>query len=92
MEDTRHVPLNSVSDICKAPSSRRGANYEKTEEKRGRPSKVTPKDIRAMEKILEEDGFCTRALTWEQLGYEAGLDVSWRTIQRAMGTMDYISA
>jgi hypothetical protein len=28
-------------------------------------------------------------MTWETLGYEAGLDVSARTIQRAMGTRDY---
>ena len=28
-------------------------------------------------------------LTWSQLGYEIGLDCNGRTIQRAMGTMDY---
>ena len=42
-----------------------------------------------MEKILEKDGFCARALTWEQLGYEANLDVSGKTIRRVMGTMEY---
>jgi len=42
-----------------------------------------------MELILQEDGFCSRALTWQQLGYEAGLDATGRTVQRHMGTMDY---
>ena len=41
-----------------------------------------------MERTLEEDGFNARALTWEQLGYEAGLDVCGKTIKRHSGTMD----
>lgn len=41
-----------------------------------------------MERILE-DGIEARGLTWEQLGNEVGLDYSGRTIQNAMGTMDY---
>ena len=28
-------------------------------------------------------------MTWETLGYEAGITASARTIQRAMGTRDY---
>ena len=89
ISDTRDIPYTSVHDICDAPSSRRGANYEKTKEARGAKSKITLKDIRQMERILEEDGFCARALIWEQLGYEANLDVSGKTIRRAMGTMEY---
>ena len=42
-----------------------------------------------MERILETEGIEARALTWEQLDYEVGLDCSGRTVQRAMGTMDY---
>ena len=42
-----------------------------------------------MEKILEEEGMEARGLTWEQLGYEVGLDCSERTVKNAMGTMDY---
>lgn len=42
-----------------------------------------------MERILEEEGIEARALIWEQLGYEIGLDCFGRIIQRAMGTMDY---
>ncbi len=42
-----------------------------------------------MERIVEEYGFDGRALTWLQLGHEAGIEASWRTIQRAMGTLNY---
>ena len=42
-----------------------------------------------MEHILENEGVNGRALTWEQLGMEAGVEASGRTIQRMMGTMDY---
>ena len=89
ISDTRHVPKSTVFDICNASSSRRSTHNPKIQETRGRSRKITPKDIRQMERILEEDGIYSRALTWEQLGYEAGLDVSGRTIQRSMGTMDY---
>jgi transposase len=68
---------------------RRHHNEPTTYETRGRHSKVTPQKIREMERILEEDEFEARALTWEQLGYEVGLECSERTIQRAMSTMDY---
>ncbi|KAF1814001.1 hypothetical protein P152DRAFT_301152 [Eremomyces bilateralis CBS 781.70] len=42
-----------------------------------------------MERILEEQDVYGRTMSWEALGYEAGLDVSGRTIERAMGTKDY---
>jgi hypothetical protein len=42
-----------------------------------------------MEAILHHNGIHGRSMSWETLGYEAGLDVSWRTIQRAMGQKDY---
>ena len=45
--------------------------------------------MREMERILETEGIEARASTWEQLGYEVGLGCSGRTVQRAMGTMDY---
>lgn len=89
ISNTRHVPIPSVNRICNATSSRRSVHRPEIKETRGKKSTITPKDIRQMERILEEDGFCARNLTWEQLGYEAGLDVSGRTIARWMGTMDY---
>ena len=62
ISDTRDIPYTSVYDICNAPLSRRGANYKKTKEARGVKSKITLKDVRQIDKILEEDGFYARAL------------------------------
>ena len=42
-----------------------------------------------MEKILESDRIETRGITWAQLGYEAGLNVSGYIIQRAIGSINY---
>ena len=70
-------------------SSRRSHNDSNQEETRGRKSLITSRKIREMERLLEEESIEARALTWEQLGYEVGLNCTGRTIQRAMGTMDY---
>ena len=77
-----------IRNRSKSPSSRRKHN-DPDEEPRGRKNIITPKQIREMEKVLEEDGIEARALTWEQLGYEIGLDCSVDTIRRAMGSMEY---
>ena len=58
-------------------------------EKRHRPNKITPEQIREMEKILENEGLEGRSLTWMQLGFEAQVEASEATIRRAMGTLDY---
>ena len=42
-----------------------------------------------MEQILETEGLEGRALTWQQLGLEADINASWRTIQKAMRSLDY---
>ena len=42
-----------------------------------------------MEQILETEVIEARAYTWEQLGYEVGLECSGRVIRKAMGTMEY---
>ena len=86
---TTGVPDRTVRDISDAPSSRRGADNPKIEEKRGSKPVISPKETREVEKIFEEDGFNASALIWEQLGYEAGLEVCGKTIKRHMGTMDY---
>ena len=41
-----------------------------------------------IEQILEDDGFCVRALTWEQLGYKADFGVCGATIRRYVGTLE----
>jgi hypothetical protein len=69
--------------------SRRHHNDMFIPEKRGRKSIITEEQLRRMERIVEEYGFDGRALTWLQLGHEAGVEASWRTIQRAMGTLNY---
>lgn len=70
-------------------SSRRRHNDPSKEETRGRKSVVSPEKIRDMERILETEGIEAQAYTWEQLGYEVGLECSGRTIRTAMGTMEY---
>jgi hypothetical protein len=43
-----------------------------------------------MDRILQEHGIEGRQLSWEALGWEAGLeDISSATIKRAMGSMNY---
>jgi hypothetical protein len=61
------------------------------EETRGRKRILTPDDLQKIEKLIWTYGFEARALTWQALTFEAGIEaeVSWRTIQRAMGTLDY---
>ncbi len=42
-----------------------------------------------MERILQEEGIEARAMTWEQLGYEVGLECAGQTVKNAMGCMTY---
>jgi len=53
------------------------------------PRKVSWDDIEKMEKLLRQEGFEARQMTWEQLGSSIGLEVDGRTIQRAMSTIKY---
>ncbi len=52
-------------------------------------NKITPEQIREMEKILENERLEGRSLTWMQLGFEAQVEASGATIRRAMGTLQY---
>ncbi len=70
-------------------SPRRRHNHPSKEETRGRKSLVSPEKIREMKQILEMEGIDARANTWEQLGYEVGLEYIGRTIRKAMGTIEY---
>jgi hypothetical protein len=42
-----------------------------------------------MERIIEDCDVEGRSMTWETLAYESGLNVSGRTVKRAIGTLDY---
>ena len=70
-------------------SSRRLHNEPDREEPRGRKPLISLEKIREMERISETEGIEARSYTWEQLGFEVGLECSGRTVQKAMGTMDY---
>ncbi|KAF1813823.1 hypothetical protein P152DRAFT_506644 [Eremomyces bilateralis CBS 781.70] len=74
-------------DIIHADRDRR--RFPPGEDPRGRSRLIATKDIHEMERILEELDVYGRTITWDALGYEAGLDVSGRTVRRAMGTMEY---
>ncbi|KAF1978853.1 hypothetical protein BU23DRAFT_586691 [Bimuria novae-zelandiae CBS 107.79] len=58
-------------------------------ETRGRPALISPEDLRRLERIIEDCDVEGRSISWEALAYESGLDVSWRTVKRAMGTLNY---
>lgn len=45
--------------------------------------------IREMERILQKEGIEERAMTWEQLGYEVGLECTGQTVKNAMGSLNY---
>ncbi|KAF1964030.1 hypothetical protein BU23DRAFT_585773 [Bimuria novae-zelandiae CBS 107.79] len=61
------------------------------EEHRGRPRKISDWHIKEMDRMIKEEGFEARKMTWLDLAFEVGLEgVDERTISRAMGnTMSY---
>ncbi len=83
------VSITQGYDILNDITSRRHHNNPESSESRGRKTIITREQIKEMERILENEGITGRALTWEQLGMEAGVEASGRTIQRTMQTMDY---
>lgn len=70
-------------------SSRRLHNDPNQKETRGRPRVIIAEKLREMERILQEEGIEARALTWELLGYEVGLECTGETVKNAMGSMQY---
>lgn len=70
-------------------SSRRLHKNPDEQKKRERKRFITSSQIREIKRILKEEEFEARALTWKQLDYEIKLDCSDHTVQRAMRTMNY---
>lgn len=72
-------------------SSRRHHNNPDISEQRGRRSVLTSQDLETLEKLIWDYGFEARALRWSSLLHAAGIEKNChpRTIQRAMGTLDY---
>ena len=75
--------------ILRSGNPRTLKNDPTRKETRWRKTLISPQEIHEMERILENQGLEGRALTWKQLGFKVGLDVSEATIRRKMGTMDY---
>ena len=61
--EARNILKITVFDICHVISSRRSVYNPDIQENRGKKSKITAKDVRQIELILEEDGFYARNLT-----------------------------
>ncbi len=70
-------------------SSCRLGNDPNVEDHRCSQSLIGPKKIREIERILETEGIEVRAYTWEQMGFEVGLECSARTVKRAIRTIEY---
>ncbi|KAI9662087.1 MAG: hypothetical protein M1829_006226 [Trizodia sp. TS-e1964] len=77
------------SEMLRNISSRKRQNMPDVPETRGRKSVISKEKIAEVDHLLETEGIEGRALTWEQLGMSVGLDCSGRTIQRAMGSLEY---
>lgn len=60
--------------LCNDLSSRRLRNDPNQKESRGRLCVINAEKLREMERILQEEGIESRAMTWELLGYEVGLE------------------
>ena len=83
------VPRSTGYELLKTNSTRQRHHDLDLVETRGRKTIVTSDQIQEMESILQTTGLEGRGLTWEQLGMEAGVKASGKTIKRIMGTMDY---
>jgi hypothetical protein len=60
-------------------------------EKRGRPLKISNWHLKEMDRLIKEEGFEVRKLSWVELGFEVSLEgVDSRIIAHAMGnSMSY---
>jgi hypothetical protein len=76
--------------LSKDATNRRRTNTE-LQETRGRPPKITNQQLKEMDRIIKEEGYEARKLSWLDLAYEAGIEgVSTRTISKAMAnSMEY---
>ena len=82
------VPRSSGYRILKDNQTRRLHNRQ-NEDPRGPRNQVPQDKIIEMDEILQTEGIEARSLTWGQLGTTVGLNLSGRTIQRAMGLLNW---
>ena len=78
-----HEFLRAESSSCRLH------NDLNREETRGRPRIISANKVREMERILQEEGIEASAMTWQQLGFEVGLECTGETVKKALGLMDY---
>jgi hypothetical protein len=64
-------------------------NNEVSEERRGRKPLLSPAQLHQANRFLQDVGWDARVLTWAQLSRELDFGVSGRTLQRALGSLDY---
>ena len=69
--------------------SRRLHNDPNKKESCGRPRVISAEKLCEMKGILQEEGIGARAMTWEQLGYEVGLECTGETVKNAMGSVHH---
>ena len=85
------IPRRSGYRVLAEENARRHHNDPDVEEKRGRKLLLSSEDVQAMEKLIWDHGYEARTLTWTSLLHAAGIEKTChtRTVQRAMGTLDY---
>lgn len=69
-------------------NDRRHLNNPSVPERRGRPTQLSPKQLRQCDSFLQDAGWDARVLTWDQCATEIDLGVSGRTLQRHLGSLD----
>ena len=84
-----NIPKTSGFRIIASSDPRRRNNSEIKLETRGRPKKLTERDIRHVEIILWQGSYDGRVLTWKHLAIEADLDVCGETLRLALRQKDY---
>ena len=83
------IPQATAQRIIKDPDSRRLHNRKSRREPRGRKSKLSERDLRAVEHVIQSEGQVGRCLPWEALAFEANLDVSAQTLQQHCAERGY---
>lgn len=59
-------------------------------EQRGEPRALSEKNLELCKHIIDDFGFEGHNLTWEQVAYEANLDISARTLQKELNARGYM--
>ena len=69
-------PTRGYAMLKPDASERRMHNDSNKPETRGRKGLITQDQINAMDHLLDTEGIAGRALSWQQLGMECGVDVN----------------